>query len=58
MSFVNSASVANLVIDVSMSHRQFQQYKENIETHDKHENLTVGTKQVADDNGNTVDQPV
>lgn len=58
VSFVSSASAANLVIDVSMSHGQFQQYKENIETHDKHENLRVGTKQVADDNGNMVDQPV
>ncbi|MCO6525870.1 hypothetical protein [Snodgrassella sp.] len=58
VSFVSSAGAANLVIDVSMSHGQFQQYKENIETHDKHENLRVGTKQVADDNGNMVDQPV
>ncbi|PIT07684.1 hypothetical protein BHC46_08150 [Snodgrassella alvi] len=58
MNFVNSASVANLLIDVSMTRGQFQHYKEHIDTHDKHENLRVGTKQVADDNGNMVDQPV
>jgi hypothetical protein len=58
VSFVSSASAANLVIDVSMTRGHFQQYKENIETSDKHENLRVGTKQVADADGNMVNQAV
>ncbi|NUF09984.1 hypothetical protein [Snodgrassella sp. ESL0324] len=58
VSFVNSPGSANLVIDVNMTRGHFQQYKDNIETNDKYENLKVGTKKVADENGNMVEQSV
>ena len=58
VSFVNSPGSANLVIDVNMTRGHFQQYKDNIETDDKYENLKVGTKKVADENGNMVEQSV
>lgn len=58
VNFVDNASAANLVIDVSMNRGQFQQYKENIETQNLHENLRVGSKQVADEHGNMVNQDV
>lgn len=58
VSFVDTASAANLVIDVSMNFGHFQQYKENIRTRNFHENLRVGSKQVADENSNMVNQAV
>ncbi|PIT63069.1 hypothetical protein BHC47_10655 [Snodgrassella alvi] len=58
VSFVNSPASANLVIDVSMGRGHFQQYKDNIQTNDKYENLKVGTKKVADENGNMIEQSV